>query len=554
MARRTRGATAGRATSTASARLARLLLVCFLLSGAVAGSVNAVATGTAPAVDTASDAAIVAVYPDTLLDGDAGEYVALRLPEPGNWSLSDGETTVRLRNRTGRVIVGGDPEQLPEWFPNPPVVGAPLALANGGETLTLRRNGTRVHRVEYGDTTEGSRYLPAPDEWRPRGFSPREAVSTGSATATAFLLPDSPALPVETLRGADERLLLAGYTFSSGRATRALLTAAERGVDVRLLVDAEPVGGISRRQARLLDELAAAGVEVRVIGVGGNRYAFHHPKYAVVDDRALVMTENWKPAGTGGHSSRGWGVRVASGPTADELAAVFAHDADGPDTQNWSTFREGRTFEVIPPSNGSYPSAQSAAQVRARNVSVLTAPGNAERAIVNYLDGAEERIDVIQPTLGREENALLRATLRAARRGVQVRILLSGAWYVAEENAALVSWLDGWAERNDAPLSVKLAEPGGRYEKVHAKGLLVDDELAVVGSLNWNRHSARENREVALALHGEEPVSYYRRAFERDWEGGGGTLTWLYVGGAAAAVVVAGIVGKRSLSFAAVAE
>jgi phosphatidylserine/phosphatidylglycerophosphate/cardiolipin synthase-like enzyme len=130
-----------------------------------------------------------------------------------------------------------------------------------------------------------------------------------------------------------------------------------------------------------------------------------------------------------------------------------------------------------------------------------------------------------------------------------VRILLSGAWYVAEENAALDSWLEDWADRNNAPLSVKVAEPGDRYEKVHAKGLLVDDEVAVVGSLNWNQHSAQENREVALALHGPEPVAFYREAFVADWQGGT-EPTWLYVVGAGAAVVVAGLVATRTVSFA----
>jgi phosphatidylserine/phosphatidylglycerophosphate/cardiolipin synthase-like enzyme len=89
---------------------------------------------------------------------------------------------------------------------------------------------------------------------------------------------------------------------------------------------------------------------------------------------------------------------------------------------------------------------------------------------------------------------------------------------------------------------------------VHAKGLLVDNEVAVVGSLNWNRHSAEENREVALALHGEEPVSYYRESFNTDWSGRNRTIPWLYAAGAVAAVVLAGLVAKRSLSFAAVAE
>ncbi|AEN04925.1 phospholipase D/Transphosphatidylase [halophilic archaeon DL31] len=554
MARRTEESAAGAQSNWLASRVLRLLLICCLLSGAAGGCLTpAVATSSATESSTESGR-IIAVYPDPVQDGDTGEYVAVKLPTVGNWTLSDGETTVSLRNQTGRVVVGSEPGLLHEQFPNSSVVGAPLALSNAGETITLTRNGQRIDRVQYGEATEGSRYLPGTAEWRPRGYTPRSAVSMGPANATTFVLPDSPAVALETLRDAENRLFLAGYTFSAERVTTELLAAAERGVDVRVLVEASPVGGIISRQARLLDRLAAAGVVVRVVGGETGRYAFHHPKYAVVDDRALVLTENWKPSGTGGRSNRGWGVRIEGGGTADELAAIFAHDAGGPDTRPWSTFRRGRTFERIPAASGSYPTNHAPATVRARNVTVLTAPGNAEAAVVSSLEAADKRVDVIQPTLGRQENRLVAATLSAARRGVEVRILLSGAWYVAEENAALVSWLEGWADRNDAPLMVKLAEPGGRYETVHAKGLLVDKKVAVVGSLNWNRHSARENREVALALYGEEPVAYYRESFEADWSGGNRTVPWLYGAGAVAAVVVAGIVATRTLSFAEVAE
>lgn len=552
--------------------LVRLLLVGCLLTVPLAGvSVGADATtsaaepsadgavgGTAPDSRNATDAAVLELYPDPARDGDAGEYVLLSLPEPGNWSLSDGESTVRLRNRSGRVLVTADPAVIrngtgvgPDGSP-PAVVDEGLSLSNAGESVVLRRNGEATYRVRYGDTTEGERYLPATDEWRPQGLDPRSAVATGPANATAFLLPDSPQLPLDTLRSTEDRLLLAGYTFASERVADALIAAADRGVTVRVLVEAEPVGGVSAQQARALDRLATAGVDVRVVGVGATRFNYHHPKYAVADGRALVLSENWKPSGVGGRSSRGWGVRTENGTTAGELAALFAADVDAPDTRPWSSFRQGRRFEPIPTANGSYPTGFEPQRVRASNVTLLTAPGNAESALVAAIDDADGRVDVLQPSLGRQDNALVEATLRAAKRGVEVRILLSGAWYSAEENAALVSWLTDWADRNDAPLSARIAEPGGRYEKIHAKGLLVDDDLAVVGSLNWNENSARRNREVALALRGPEPAAFYRESFAADWAGGSGGHTWLFVAGAVAAVIVAGLVATRSLSFAAV--
>lgn len=541
------------AIATARAVVSALLILS-LLPGVAAPTPAAPGAGAIDGPPT--DGVILELYPDPARDGDAGEYVLLRLPAPGNWSVSDGESTVRLRNQTGRVLVTNDPEQIrngtgtgPDGAP-PTVVGEGLELANGGEAVVLRRDGAVVQRVRYGETEEGHRYRPATDEWRPAGLDPRDPVPVGPTNATAFLLPDSPSVPLETLRSAERRLLVAGYTFTSGRITDALLAASERGVEVRVVVESGPVDGMSSQQARLLDRLSAAGVDVRVVGVGAARFNYHHPKYAVADDRALVLTENWKPSGVGGRSSRGWGVRTENGSTADVLAALFRQDAAAPDTRAWESFRDGRRFEPIPSANGSYPTEFAPERVHARNVTLLTAPGNAESALVRAIDGAESRVDVLQPSLGRQDNALVRATLRAAQRGVEVRILLSGAWYSAEENQALISWLNDWADRNDAPLTARIAEPRGRFEKIHAKGLLIDDDLAVVGSLNWNENSATRNREVALALAGPEPVAFYRESFEADWAGGSGGRTWLFAAGAAASVGVAGLVAKRSLSFA----
>ena len=49
----------------------------------------------------------------------------------------------------------------------------------------------------------------------------------------------------------------------------------------------------------------------------------------------------------------------------------------------------------------------------------------------------------------------------------------------------------------------------------------MDGEAAVVGSMNWNDNSARENREVLLALSGPAVATYYRDVFSRDWRASG---------------------------------
>jgi phosphatidylserine/phosphatidylglycerophosphate/cardiolipin synthase-like enzyme len=496
-----------------------LALVSLLVLGAVATPAGAVAV-------PSDGPRIVAAYPNPIADGDRGEFVGLEVPpgtDLGAFSLEDGEDRAGLPNRTvdGRVVLTAAPERVPNATAGRvlAVSGFP-SLSNAGETLVLRRGNRTVAAAGYADAPE-SELRRWPGGWRPLGATDFPVRHTGGGPATAFVLPDAPGVPVETITAADERVLLAGYTFADARVRRALLAAARRDVEVRVLVDGAPVGGLPREMARELDRLSDAGVEVRVVGGPHARYDFHHAKYAVVDETALVMTENWKPAGTGGRSSRGWGVRLRDPGTASALAATFRADFRGRAVRSWAGFRRGRRFESGGRSNATYGTRFDPETVRVENASVLVAPDNAERGVIERLDVAEGSVSVVQVSLGGLDGPFTAALLRAARRGVRVRVLLSGAWYVREENARFADALNERANSRNLPLSVRLADPGGRFEKVHAKGAIVDDETVLVGSLNWNAHAARENREVVLALRGRAVAEYYRRVFEADWSSGG---------------------------------
>jgi len=76
---------------------------------------------------------------------------------------------------------------------------------------------------------------------------------------------------------------------------------------------------------------------------------------------------------------------------------------------------------------------------------------------------------VIQPSIAADVS-LLEATLEAARRGVDVKILLGSAWYNTDENERLAADLERVADRADLPLEVRLVEDTDRFEKIHAKG------------------------------------------------------------------------------------
>lgn len=51
----------------------------------------------------------------------------------------------------------------------------------------------------------------------------------------------------------------------------------------------------------------------------------------------------------------------------------------------------------------------------------------------------------------------------------------------------------------------------------HTKGLIIDDDIVVVGSHNWTGQGALENRDASLFIHDAEAVKYYAQLLEHDW-------------------------------------
>ena len=561
---------------TRPSRRSRVAAVALLLAAtsvacalpAAAAPVDGVGSGPANG-SAAPEPRIVELYPNPTTPENRGEYLVVALPERGNWSLSDGYYDADLpANASGTVALSMAPNRtaairgesarpsrsaedgstdateirrLTDHFP----------LSASGDRIELRRNGSPVDVVAYDRAREGYRWRASWGEWRPRGYEPRSPRRTAGANVTPFVLPDSPGLPVEPLRDADDRLFVAGYTLTSERVADALVAAADRGVRVRVLLEGSPVGGFSARSARLLDRLTAAGVAVRILDGEVERFRFHHPKYAVADDRAVVLTENWKPSGTGGRSNRGWGVvaepsaraGATDGTVADDLAALFAADFAARDARSWRAFRADTEFHEGGRANGSYPARFDAPpEPTAADVTVLTAPGNAADRIVARIDAADERVLAVAPRVGGPDDRIVRALRRAADRGVDVHLLLSDAWYDREANRNLSERLA------DEPIAVDLAEPRGRFETVHAKGLVVDD-AAVVGSLNWNPSAETRNREVLLAVEDESVAEFYARAYAADWRGGGVFLPVTFVGGFGVALAGAVAVARREVAF-----
>ena len=498
-------------------------------------------------IATAGNVTVDAVYPNPATQGDVGEFVVLDVPEAAevtDLTLTDGEDSVPLSgiDTTGTVVVSDQPE-LARRVVDAPIytVDDGLALSNGGERVAVRANGSVLDSMTYPEAPEAELYRQG--RWVRPGRSQREPTAVSDVPVATFVLPDRPGHFERTLDRADRRILLAGYTFTDDSIAQRLVEAHRRGVRVEVLLEGGPVGGVTDEQVAAVERLRSAGVPVRVMGTSRARYDYQHAKYVVADDRLVVTSENWKPGGVGGNGSRGWAVAIANETLADEAAAVFQQDVEGVDSQLWEAARPADPSAETP-DNGSFPSRFEERTVTADRATVLLAPDNAASELRRVLQGANRSIAVQQVSIARD-GVLLNETLDAARRGVRVRILVSGAWFVETENQKLVSHLREIAGRENLPLAARMVEPRSRFEYVHNKGVIVDDRAVVVGSVNWNPHSLSENREVAVLIEDRGAAEYYGRVFRADWRGAAWRIPWLVLAAAGLALVGGVVLARR---------
>ncbi|MEZ4611863.1 MAG: phospholipase D-like domain-containing protein [Caldilineaceae bacterium] len=158
-----------------------------------------------------------------------------------------------------------------------------------------------------------------------------------SATTTVAVGPEGLYTALAALNSATSSLDAGVYTLEHPALTDVLRQALARGVQVRILLEGSPPGGISDEQRWCVAQLAAAGADVRYMAANdgaprgySTRYAYSHAKYLVLDGRvALVGTDNFNldsvpmPADTPVGERRGAYLITDAAPVVAALQQIF---------------------------------------------------------------------------------------------------------------------------------------------------------------------------------------------------------------------------------------
>jgi cardiolipin synthase A/B len=345
-----------------------------------------------------------------------------------------------------------------------------------------------------------------------RGSASRLAFTSGNQVrlcdgGRAFF----PAL-IARIDGAREQVMLETYIFCDDAAGRpvsdALVRAARRGVRVRVITD-----GIGTARLPLFESWGPEGVEHRIYNpylFGRFGFSRTHRKLAVIDDAyafcgGINLVDDYDQNGTRLDYPR-WDFAVElAGPAVIDIRAAFE--------VQWERISAGhKSYAQYAPRHAyrdDFPTKfrrwmRSHRWVKAGALRVVTAPSVAfvardnllnrraiEKAYLAAIGRARQSVLLANPYFmpGRK---LRRALTGAARRGVEVRLLVGRNEFAALDTA--VPFLYHALLR----AGVRIAE----YDRtmLHGKVAVIDDNWATVGSSNLDALSLVLNNEANVVL------------------------------------------------------
>ena len=379
-----------------------------------------------------------------------------------------------------------------------PYVAIPLFLVFGTRKLTRPQR----HRIEV-----SARPHEGGPAWATQLLDSMELPAPARNESITWHADGAQALHslIALIDSAERRLDLCTFIYANDEVgdavSEALLRCAQRGVRVRLLIDA--IGSLKTRPSTLR-RLRKAGVRVRRFMPllhnprRGRLNLRNHRKVAVADAHRL-----W----TGG---RNLAVEYFFDRPDHPAWIDLSHEAVGPlaahaDAQfdvDWRS-ASGRVWQ---PTSSVQEQAQPATGPWAQWVA--SGPDHADDTVHALLLAsayhAQKRILVATPYFV-PDDALLQAWCMACRRGVEVSVVVP-----ERSNHPLTDWARERALR-------ELVMAGGKVwlapNMMHAKAVVVDDRLALSGSLNLDARSLFLNYEVMTAFYSDEQVQWLTRWF-----------------------------------------
>jgi phosphatidylserine/phosphatidylglycerophosphate/cardiolipin synthase-like enzyme len=269
---------------------------------------------------------------------------------------------------------------------------------------------------------------------------------------------------------------MAIYNISLENVVNALISAHQRGVKVRLVMESEAMD--KKQPARL----RASGIPI----IGDQREGLMHNKFTVID-RKEVWTGSMNYTSTSAYMDFNNLVRLTSPEAAQdytvEFEEMFTDNLFGPDTRTATP----------------YPSVNIGGSI----VNIYFSPddGVAEK-IVSSIRGAKESVDFLAYSF--TSNEISAALLERARAGVAIR-------GVFDESQVETNTGGEYSPLKKAGINVHL---DGIPGLMHSKVFIIDHKIIITGSYNFSSSAEHVNDENLIIIHDPKVASAFTANFE----------------------------------------
>jgi cardiolipin synthase A/B len=300
--------------------------------------------------------------------------------------------------------------------------------------------------------------------------TPTPPRTLGGATGVELLVfpDDDEQLLIDRIDAASQRVYVKFYLLTDPRIFDALTRADQRGVEVRVLIEANPFGAANTASSAI-DKLKRAGIDYKT---ANPVFRLTHEKSYVIDNTAVILTANATRSSF--TRNREFGVVHALESDIEEIVRAFEAD--------WRR----DSFEP-------------------RSENLGWSPHNARERINAVITGARKTLIVYAASTSDDEQIALLGAAR--KRGVEVRVLTSPG--------------RGDGDRINEDLdNLQRAGVAVRYLSspfVHAKVFAADGDVAFVGSINMTTQSMDFNRELGILIADGDALARIAQVFEKDW-------------------------------------
>jgi cardiolipin synthase len=309
------------------------------------------------------------------------------------------------------------------------------------------------------------------------------------------------------IREARATVNLESYIFKDDRAGRimadALMEAARRGIEVRVLVD----GTGSKFSGPLLERMRQAGVDARKYRPIRLWSLYKiarrtHRKILVVDGTVsftggFCIADQWLGDARRPQEWRDMMVQV-TGPASAQMQAIFSED--------W-TYTTG---EILA-GDKFYPRIAPAGEVVAQAIKMSSGDSSSLATMLYFVAIQSARKSIhIQNAYFVPTRQIRESLIQAARRGVDVRIMVPGR-HMDQPLVRTASRLH-YGELLTA--GVRIFE----YSRtmMHNKDAVIDGIFTTIGSINFDARSTHENAEASFAFYDRDLGARLEAIFAED--------------------------------------